>query len=254
MQNTSQNMWANNKGFNMADFTKPDPHAHTPHNELPGHERIGKYNARITHADLRGIDPTVDITTPDFDTEAEARAYALHLAHQTPRANRVTVSRIERDSFNRSLYGKYVDQIDSTDAAWNEQDEATPTEDDEHAVTTTTSRRNRRASNRTRRATLKTRTRTQRATAKIRRQGVATLATHCIAAGLGVKEARTVASSLRKNAAKAGVTGTPSVSYTHGKRRACTRYTSREVALICLQYKPRKAAYRLAAARLALAA
>jgi hypothetical protein len=109
-------------------------------------------------------------------------------------------------------------------------------------------------SNRTHRAALRQRTRTQRAAAKIRRQGVATLATHCVAAGLPVREARSVAGSPRKNAEKAGVTGTPSVSYTHGRARQCRRFTPREVALICLQYKPRKAAYRLAAAKLALAA
>lgn len=109
-------------------------------------------------------------------------------------------------------------------------------------------------SNRTRRATLKARTRTQRAASRIARRGNGTLATHCIAAGLGVKEARTVAGSLRKNAAKAGVTGTPGVSYTKGRARQCTRYTRAQVAAIALVYKPRKPAYRLAAARLALAA
>lgn len=110
-------------------------------------------------------------------------------------------------------------------------------------------------SNRTRRATLKTRTRTQRAAAKIRRQGVATLATHCIAAGLGVKAARTVAGSLRKNADKAHVTGTPGISYAkNAKARTCTRYTPREVAAIAVIYRPRKPAYKVAAARLALAA
>ncbi|WP_033307350.1 hypothetical protein RFN58_06900 [Streptomyces iakyrus] len=110
------------------------------------------------------------------------------------------------------------------------------------------------ATNRTRRATLKARTRTQRAAAKIRRQGAATLATHCVAAGLGVKEARTVASSLRKNAVKAGAVGTASVSYTKGRARQCTRYTPAEVAAIAVIYRPRKPAYRVAAARLALAA
>lgn len=110
------------------------------------------------------------------------------------------------------------------------------------------------AANRTRRATLKVRTRTHRAAAKIRREGVATLATHCIAAGLPVREARTVASSLRKNTAKAGVQGAAGVSYTHGKRRACTRYTPAEVAAIAVIYKPRKAAYKVCAAKLALAA
>jgi hypothetical protein len=110
-------------------------------------------------------------------------------------------------------------------------------------------------SNRTRRATLKTRTRTQRAAAKIRRQGVATLATHCVAAGLGIREARTVAGSLRKNAAKAGVTGTPGISYAKNiKARTCTRYTPAEVARIAVVYRPRKPAYKVVAARLALAA
>jgi hypothetical protein len=107
---------------------------------------------------------------------------------------------------------------------------------------------------RTARRILRDRTRTQRAAAKIRREVAATLTTHVIAAGLPVREARTVASSLRKNAAKAGVAGTPSVSYTHGQRRACTRYTVREVAAIAAIYRPRKPAYKVAAARLSLAA
>ncbi len=101
---------------------------------------------------------------------------------------------------------------------------------------------------------LRDRTRTNRAAAKIRRTGQGTLTTHCIAAGLAPKEARTVASSLRKNAAKANVTGTPGVSYTHGQRRTCTRYTPAQVAAIAVIYRPRKPAYKTAAARLALAA
>lgn len=110
------------------------------------------------------------------------------------------------------------------------------------------------ASNRTARHTLRQRAATTRAAAKIRRTGVATLATHCIAAGLGVKEARSVAGSLRKNAAKIGVAGTAGVSYTKGCARTCTRYTPRQVGLIALVYRPRKAAYKVCAARLALAA
>jgi len=110
------------------------------------------------------------------------------------------------------------------------------------------------AANRTRRATLKARRQQTNAQGSIRRTGHGTLATHCIAAGLGIREARTVAGSLRKNASKAGVTGTPSVSYTHGQRRACTRYTPAEVAAIAVIYRPRKPAYRLAATKLALAA
>ncbi|MEU6397862.1 hypothetical protein ABZ867_12880 [Streptomyces cinnamoneus] len=104
------------------------------------------------------------------------------------------------------------------------------------------------------RRTLRDRTRTQRAASRINRRGVGTLATHCIAAGLGIREARTVAGSLRKNAAKAAVTGTPGTSYTHGRARTCTRYTPAEVARIAVIYRPRKPAYKTVAARLALAA
>jgi hypothetical protein len=110
------------------------------------------------------------------------------------------------------------------------------------------------ASSRQARHTIRTRTRTQRAASRIDRRGNGSLTTHCIAAGLTPKQARTVASSLRKNAAKAGVTGTPSVSYTHGQRRTCTRYTRRQVAAIALIYRPRRADYKAAAERLALAA
>ena len=110
------------------------------------------------------------------------------------------------------------------------------------------------ATNRTRRATLKARTRTQRAATRIARHGNGTLATHCIAAGLAPKEARTVAGSLRKNATKARVHGQAGVSYTKGRARACVRYTPSEVAAIAVIYRPRKPAYKTAAARLALAA
>lgn len=107
---------------------------------------------------------------------------------------------------------------------------------------------------RTARRIVRDRTRTQRAAARIARHGTGTLTTHCVAAGLGIREARTVASSLRKNAAKANVTGTPGISYTHGRVRTCTRYTPAEVACIAVIYQPRKAAYKAVAARLALAA
>jgi hypothetical protein len=107
---------------------------------------------------------------------------------------------------------------------------------------------------RTARQTLRNRTRTQRAAARINRQGTGTLATHCIAAGLGPREARTVASSLRKNVIKANVTGTLGVSYTHGRARTCTRYTPAQVARVAVIYRPRKPAYKAVAARLALAA
>lgn len=109
-------------------------------------------------------------------------------------------------------------------------------------------------SNRTRRATLRQRRTQTQAQARIRRDGVATLATHCVAAGLGIKEARTVAGSLRKNAAKAGAVGRQGVSYTKGRARQCVRYSPAEVAAIAVIYRPRRADYKRCAARLALAA
>ncbi|MGW4834750.1 hypothetical protein [Streptomyces globisporus] len=110
------------------------------------------------------------------------------------------------------------------------------------------------ASNRTRRATLRARQAANRAAARIRRNGVGTLATHCLAAGLTPRQARTVAGSLRKNATKAGVIGVVGRAFRKGAARVCTRYTRAAVALIAAIYRPRKAAYRLAATKLALAA
>lgn len=110
------------------------------------------------------------------------------------------------------------------------------------------------ASNRTARQTLRTRSAQTRAAARIARRGNASLTTHCIAAGLTPKEARTVASSLRKNAAKLGIQGTAARTHAAGRMRNCRRYTVIEVARAAVVYRPRKLAYVLAAARLALAA
>lgn len=107
---------------------------------------------------------------------------------------------------------------------------------------------------RTARQTLRQRRATTRATAKIRREGVATLATHAVAAGLGVKEAASVAGSLRDKTMKAGVVGIAGRSFRKGAARPCTRYSPAEVAALAVLYRPRKPAYRLAAAKLALAA
>ncbi|WP_306317239.1 MULTISPECIES: hypothetical protein [unclassified Streptomyces] len=108
-------------------------------------------------------------------------------------------------------------------------------------------------SNRIRRQAVRARRAQSRAQARIRR-GPATLATHAIAAGLGVKAARTVAASLRKAAAKLGVVGVTGVAYRKGRARACVRYTRQQVAVIVTVYRPRKPAYVLAASKLALAA
>lgn len=110
------------------------------------------------------------------------------------------------------------------------------------------------ASNRTRRATLRARQTANRAAARIRRTGTGTLATHCLAVGLTPSEAKSVAGTLRKNAEKAGAVGTAGRSFRKGAARVCTRYTRAAVALIAAIYRPRKAAYKVAAAKLALAA
>jgi len=159
MQNTRKNMWANNKGFRMEDFIKPDPHANTPENELADHERIGKYNARITRQDALGIDPTVNITTPDFDTEDEARAYALNTARNTPGATNISIDRMCRESGSRRLYGETV--------AWIVLAELAEDTDDAKVASPAMAPQGagglRRAATRTRRNTLRTAARTSHA-------------------------------------------------------------------------------------------
>jgi hypothetical protein len=101
---------------------------------------------------------------------------------------------------------------------------------------------------------LRDRTRTQRATARITRRGTGTLTTHAIAAGLQPREARTVAGSLRNAAKKLGLTGTPERVHAGRRMRDARHYTPTQVAAMCTVYRPRKPAFRNAAARLALAA
>ncbi|MFD8777493.1 hypothetical protein [Streptomyces sp. NPDC059916] len=109
-------------------------------------------------------------------------------------------------------------------------------------------------SSRQARQTIRTRSRSQRASARIARRGNGSLTTHCLAAGLDPKEARAVASSLRKAAVKLGIQGTPARSHAGGHMRDCRRYTAVQVARAAVVYRPRKATYKDAAARLALAA
>lgn len=104
------------------------------------------------------------------------------------------------------------------------------------------------------RQTLRNRTRSQRAAARINRNGTGTLATHALAAGLTPRQASSVASSLRKNAAKLGIQGQTGTAYRKGQVRTCTRYSRAEVAAIAAIYRPRRAEYKICAARLALAA
>lgn len=96
------------------------------------------------------------------------------------------------------------------------------------------------------RQTLRNRNASTRATARIRRNGEASLTTHALAAGLPIRAARTVASSLRTNAAKLGITGRTVQVRRHGTRRDCTLYTVAAVARAAAAYKPRKPAYKTA--------
>lgn len=107
------------------------------------------------------------------------------------------------------------------------------------------------------RRVLRDRTRTHRAAARIARRGVGSLATHAVAAGLPIREARSAAGTMRKCAERLGVAGMAGTSYAgRAKARGCTRYTRGEVAVIAADYakRARKAAYKAMAARLALAA
>jgi hypothetical protein len=97
---------------------------------------------------------------------------------------------------------------------------------------------------RSRRATLKARARQTRAAARIARRGT----------GLNPRDARSMVGTLRKVAAKLGVVGTAGRIHRGQRMRDCSRFTPAQVAVICLSYKPRKPAYRIVAARLALAA
>lgn len=109
-------------------------------------------------------------------------------------------------------------------------------------------------SNRSRRATLKARTTANRIAARINRRGTGTLASHAMAQGLNHRDAASIAGTLRKTATKLGITGSAGRVHAGRRMRDCQRYTPHQVALIAVNYKPRRAEFKLAAARLALAA
>jgi hypothetical protein len=110
------------------------------------------------------------------------------------------------------------------------------------------------AKTRTKRQILKARATSTRAAGRIHRRGNASLTTHALATGLTTREARTVASTLRKTATKLGITGTQHRVHAGRRMRLTTRYTTAQVAALAAAYRPKKPAYKLAAAKLALAA
>lgn len=109
-------------------------------------------------------------------------------------------------------------------------------------------------SNRSRRATVKARAIATRAAARIARRGTGTLASHAMAQGLSHRDAASMVGTLRKLATKIGVVGIAGRVHAGRRMRDCTRYTPLQVGLICLTYRPRKPAFKIVAARLALAA
>lgn len=120
----------------------------------------------------------------------------------------------------------------------------------------TRTRVDRRARRAALRRIVRARARTQRAAARIARTGVGSLATHAVAAGLTVREARSAAGTMRRCAARLGIEGTAGVSYAgRAPARACRRYTVGEAALIAADYaqRARRPAYRAMAARVARA-
>ncbi|MEZ0090030.1 hypothetical protein [Streptacidiphilus sp. EB129] len=110
------------------------------------------------------------------------------------------------------------------------------------------------ASSRTARRTLKARSTQTRATARIARNHGGSLTTYAIAAGLDIRSARSMAGSLRTNAAKLHLTGRTVRVHAAGRMRDCAVYSPTEVALIAAKYSPRKPAFKTARAHLLLAA
>lgn len=102
------------------------------------------------------------------------------------------------------------------------------------------------------RRVLRDRVRTNRTAARINRRGHGSLATYAMAAGAAPKEARTIASSLRKAVAKLDIEGTAGRTHAGQKMRNVTRYTPEQVAAAAKAYRPRKAEYKTVAARLVL--
>jgi len=110
------------------------------------------------------------------------------------------------------------------------------------------------ASNRIRRQTVRARAIATRAAARIARRGTGTLAAHAMAHGLSHRDAASMVGTLRKVAARLGILGSTGRTHAGRRMRDCARFTPRQVAVIALSYKPRRAAFKICAARLALAA
>ena len=109
-------------------------------------------------------------------------------------------------------------------------------------------------SNRSRRATVKARSIATHAAARIARNGTGTLASHAMAQGLSHRDAASMVGTLRKVAVKLAIVGTAGRVHAGRVMRNCRRFSPTEVAVIAVNYRPRRAEFKLVAARLALAA
>lgn len=104
---------------------------------------------------------------------------------------------------------------------------------------------------------LRERTAAHRLAASLRRGRSRSIATHAIAAGVPVTDAKGVASGLRTVAKRLGVKPARVVSNRRNDRnegKVRHQYTPAQVATLRANYKPRKAEYVAAVARMALAA
>jgi hypothetical protein len=75
-----------------------------------------------------------------------------------------------------------------------------------------------------------------------------------MAQGLSHRDAASMVGTLRKVAAKLAIVGTTGRVHAGRHMRNCVRYTPQAVAVIAVNYRPRRADFKVVAARLALAA
>ena len=97
------------------------------------------------------------------------------------------------------------------------------------------------------RRTIAHRSATTRAQARIHRRGQATLAVYATAAGLAkVKDAQSMAGSLRTVAKRIAASATEGTAFRKGAKRDCRRYDRLTIHVIAANYAPRRPEYRAA--------
>jgi hypothetical protein len=118
-----------------------------------------------------------------------------------------------------------------------------------------TTRTERRTATRTARNGIRNTRRTTRAARRINHDGHGTLAQYGMAHGLTRRDAASMAGTMRKTAHKIGMNPVATIRVHTGRRmRDAAVYTPRQIGMIALAYRPRKAEYKAIAATLRLAA